>query len=188
MSKSRIPLPTYLWPGLPQLTQRGTWTALFWAMATAFLADGVIITRYIWPETFDKFWDNVILGCFLGVYVVGCLVSFQIEKARSASSQKSKEDIFPEAQKRYLEGKYFEAEQALVKLLNATPEDIAARMLLIDLLVVNRRLEEAAQQLQQTIEFSEAQAWKWELIAVNDHIKQVRQDMIEQGEAAGSRQ
>ena len=181
MSKSRIPVPTYLWPGLPQLTQRGTWTAVFWALATAFLADGVIITRYIWPETFDKFWDNIILGSFLGVYVVGCIVSYQIEKARSASIQTAKEDLFPKAQKSYLEGKYFEAEQALVKLLNATPEDIPARLLLIDLLIVNRRLEEAVKQLQQTLEFSEAQPWKWELIAVNEHIKQVRQEMLSQG-------
>lgn len=178
MSKSKIPLPTYLWPGLPQLTQRGTWTALFWALATAFLADGVIITRYIWPETFDIFWDNIILGSFLGVYVVGCIVSYQIEKSRNQDGQISNNDLFPEAQKRYLEGKYFEAEQTLVKLLNRTPEDIAARMLLIDLLIVNRRLEDAAKQLQQTLDFSEAQPWKWELIAVNEHIKQVRQEML----------
>ena len=150
-------------------------------MATAFLADGVIITRYIWPETFDVFWDNIILGSFLGVYVVGCIVSYQIEKTRDASLQTSKEDVFPEAQKRYLEGKYFEAEQSLVKLLNRTPEDIPARLLFIDLLIVNRRLEEALNQLQQTIEFSEAQPWKWELIAVHERIKQVQQDMTEQG-------
>ncbi|MBR5710469.1 MAG: tetratricopeptide repeat protein [Thermoguttaceae bacterium] len=181
MSKSRIPLPTYLWPGLPQLTQRGTWTALFWALATAFLADGVIITRYIWPETFDVVWDNVILGCFLGVYIVGCTVSYFIEKSRNASSQTSNEDLFPEAQKRYLEGRYFEAEQDLVQLLNKTPEDIPARLLLIDLLVVNRRLEEAVKALKETIDFSEAQQWKWELIAVNEHIKQVRQDLAEHG-------
>ena len=181
MSKSRIPLPTYLWPGLPQLTQRGTWTALFWALATAFLADGVIITRYIWPETFDVVWDNVILGCFLGVYIVGCIVSYLIEKARDASSQTPNEDLFPEAQKRYLEGRYFEAEQDLVQLLNKTPEDIPARLLLIDLLVVNRRLEEAVKALKETIDFSEAQQWKWELIAVNEHIKQVRQDLAEHG-------
>ena len=182
MSKPKIPWSTYLWPGLPQLTQRGTWTAVFWALATAFLADGVIITRYIWPETFDVFWDNVILGCFIGVYVVGCIVSYQIEKSRASIYQTSAAaDVFPEAQKRYLEGRYFEAEQSLVKLLNATPEDIPARLLLIDLLIVNRRLEEAVKQLQQTLEYSEAQPWKWELIAVNEHIKQVRQDMIEQG-------
>ena len=181
MSKSKIPWSTYLWPGLPQLTQRGTWTALFWALATAFLADGVIITRYIWPETFDVFWDNVILGSFIGVYVVGCLVSYQIEKSHNASIQTSVADAFPEAQKRYLEGRYFEAEQTLVKLLNAAPEDVPARLLLIDLLIVNRRLEEALKQLQQTLEFSEAQPWKWELIAVNEHIKEVRQNLTEQG-------
>ncbi|MBR0238229.1 MAG: hypothetical protein IJQ39_09075 [Thermoguttaceae bacterium] len=180
MSKSRIPFSTYLWPGLPQLTQRGTWTALFWALTTAFLADGVIITRFIWPETFNLFWDNVILGAFTGVYVVGCIVSYQIEKARDASQNSSNADLFPDAQKRYLEGKYFEAEQALDKLLNKTPEDIAARMLLIDLLVVNRRLEEALTVLQQTIEFSEAQPWKWELIAANEHIKQVKQEILEE--------
>ena len=184
MSKSRIPLPTYLWPGLPQLTQRGTWTALFWALTTAFLADGVIITQYIWPETFDKFWDNIILGSFIGVYFVGCLVSYQIEKAREKYTQTSNNDLFPEAQKRYLEGKYFEAEQALVKLLNATPEDIAARLLLIDLLIVNRRLEEAVKQLQQTLDYTEALPWKWELIAVNERIKEVRQEMLEQGRQA----
>ena len=181
MSKSRIPLPTYLWPGLPQLTQRGTWTALFWALATAFLADGVIITRYIWPETFDVVWDNVILGCFLGVYIVGCIVSYFIEKARDASSQTSNEDLFPEAQKRYLEGRYFEAEHDLVQLINKNPEDMPARLLLIDLLVVNRRLEEAVKALKETIDFSEAQQWKWELIAVNEHIKQVQQDLAEHG-------
>lgn len=181
MSKSKIPWSTYLWPGLPQLTQRGTWTAVFWALATAFLADGVIITRYIWPETFDVFWDNVILGCFIGVYVVGCIVSFQIEKARNRLNTASNKDLFPEAQKRYLEGKYFEAEKALVEIINRTPEDVAARMLLIDLLIVNRRLEEAAIQLQQTIDYSEAQPWKWELIAVNEHIKQVQQEMLSPG-------
>ena len=181
MPKSRIPLPTYLWPGLPQLTQRGTWTALFWALATAFLADGVIITQFIWPETFDKFWDNVILGSFIGVYAVGCIASYQIEKSRASYDQTSSNaDLFPEAQKRYLEGKYFEAEQALVKLLSKTPEDIPARLLFIDLLITNRRLEEAIKMLQETIDFSEAQPWKWELIAVNERIKQVRQDMIEQ--------
>ena len=181
MSKSRIPFPTYLWPGLPQLTKRGTWTALFWALATAFLADGVIITRFIWPETFNLFWDNVILGAFTGVYVIGCIVSYQIEKVRDASSQNTNNtDLFPEAQKRYLEGKYFEAEQALVKLLNNNPEDIAARMLLIDLLIVNRRLEEALNVLQQTLDFPEAIPWKWELIAANERIKQVQQEALEE--------
>ena len=74
-----------------------------------------------------------------------------------------------------------EAEKALVEIINRTPEDVAARMLLIDLLIVNRRLEEAAIQLQQTIDYSEAQPWKWELIAVNEHIKQVQQEMLSQG-------
>ena len=183
MSKSRIPWMTYLWPGLPQLTQRGTWTALFWALATAFLLDGVIITRYIWPETFNNIWDNVILGGCIGVYVIGCVVSYQVEKSRQDYIEAHNgTDLFPEAKMRYLEGKYFEAEQDLNKQIQFHPEDIPARMLLMDLYIVNRRLEEALKQLQITIELPDAQAWKWELIATNEHIKEVRQEIEEENE------
>ena len=183
MSKKRIPWTTYLWPGLPQLTQRGTWTALFWALATAFLADGVIITRFIWPETFDVLWNNVILGGFIGVYLIGCLASYQVEKSRQIyNDAHSGADLFPDAQKRYLEGKYFEAEQALNKQIQFHPEDVPARMLLMDLYIVNRRLDDALKQLQRILDLPDIQSWKWELIAANEHIKEVRQEMLEEDE------
>lgn len=170
----------FLWPGLPQLTKRGTWSALFWALATAFLADGVVITRYIWPETFSNFWDNIILGAFIGIYFVGCYISWHLEKNREESAPQNKGDEFPAAQALYLKGRYFEAEKILQNQLKREPEDMASQILLLDLLVVTRRLDEAQQQLESVLNIPDSRAWSWELLDINERIKQVREDLLQE--------
>ncbi len=168
--------PTFLWPGLAQLTQRGSGTAVFWALTTAFLADGVVITKFIWPETFAPGWDNLILAAFVGVYTVGCIISYHLEMLRTDYGRLNNVgDQFALAQDLYLKGRYCEAEKILTAQIQRNPADIAAQILLIDLLKTTRRLDEAQQRLENVLDIPEATAWRWEIISINDQLKQLRQ-------------
>ena len=174
-SKHRFAWAIFLWPGLPQLTQRGSWTALFWALATSFLADAVVITVYIWPETFSAQLTQLICAAFTGVYLVGCFLSHRLEMLRTDNGRlEIGADLFPQAQRLYLKGRYYESEKLLKNQLLRQPQDVPTRILLIDLYKINNRFQEAQENLEFLLDLPDAVQWRWEIFALEEDLKEQR--------------
>lgn len=180
-TKRRTAWAIYLWPGLPQLTQWGSWTGLFWALATSFLADVVVVTVYIWPETFPVQVTRLLCAAFCGVYVVGCFLSHRHEMLRTDYGRLEMEtDLFPQAQKLYLKGRYFESEKILQNQLERQPQDVPARILFIDLLKNTNRYQEALENLEYLLDLPDAVQWRWEIFALEDQLKQLASEQPNQ--------
>jgi tetratricopeptide (TPR) repeat protein len=73
------------------------------------------------------------------------------------------EVLFREAIAQYLQGNWFETETALRRILKDSQRDVEARLMLATLLRHTGRLEEAAEQLQQTSRLEVAAHWREEM-------------------------
>jgi thioredoxin-like negative regulator of GroEL len=67
------------------------------------------------------------------------------------------------AQEEYLRGNWFEAEATLVALLQASPEDAEARLLLATLLRRTHKLKEARSELERLGQLDAAERWRLEI-------------------------
>jgi len=144
----RTPWAAYLWPGLPQLWRRGSWSGLAWAVGAAGLVNLALAASLLWYELLAS---RVRTGAWLAVAVVwvgSALISRLAENRQAARQNRAPAgDPFAEATEEYLKGHWFEAECGLRELLRRNPRDLEAGLMLATLLRHTGRLGEAAQQL-----------------------------------------
>lgn len=155
----------YLWPGLPRLWARGSWSALAVAVGFAALVNLALLSSLVWSELLAP---SVRTACWTAVALVwGISAVFcygwdrrgQAAGARSGVAQ----GRFDEAMGHYLQGNWFEAERVLVGLLRQDPRDTEARLMIATLLRHTGRSDEAARQLDQLERLEDARRWEWEI-------------------------
>ncbi len=144
----RTPWAAYLWPGLPQLWRRGSWSGLAWAVGAAGLVNLALAASLVWNELLAS---RVRTGAWAAVAVVwvGSATISRLAENRQAARQNRAPagDTFAEATEEYLKGHWFEAECGLRELLRRNPRDLEAGLMLATLLRHTGRLGEAGQQL-----------------------------------------
>jgi predicted Zn-dependent protease len=144
----RTPWAAYLWPGLPQLWRRGSWSALALAVGAAGLVNLALAASLLWTELLAP---RVRTGAWLVVAAVwagSALISRLAESRRTALRGRARGgDAFAEATEQYLRGHWFEAECAIREMLRRDPRDLEAGLMLATLLRHTGRLGEAAEQL-----------------------------------------
>ncbi len=160
----RMPWAVYLWPGLPQLSQRGSWPALVVALGAAALLDVALLATLVWDELLSAdlrmvYWLFLLAAWGLSAGLSAWL--YQREKRRREAD--ANRDIFREALDHYLQGNWFAAEQALSRLLRKNRRDVEARLMLATLLRHTRRWDEAARQLDVLVRLEDAQKWELEI-------------------------
>ena len=159
----RTPWAVYFWPGLPQLAQRGSWTALLVAVAAAAFLNTTLLGSFVWSDLIARDFRPVCWG-FLGlVWSVSAGVSVWGGRRQQAAPAKPGEDIFSEALDGYLKGNWFEAERVLGRLLRQNERDLEARLLLAALLRHTQRFDEATRQLNLLVRMEGAPYWALEI-------------------------
>ncbi len=160
----KMPKAIYLWPGLPQLWMRGSWSALGVAVCAAALLNLMMVGSFGWSELIDARLRNT-LWVALGILWLGAaLVSAVQLRRRSATLENvSSDDHFNQALDLYLKGDYYQVERLLNKILSKNTRDIEARLLLATMLRHTGRIEEATNQLDQLDRFDGAEKWVLEI-------------------------
>lgn len=161
----RMPLATFIWPGLPQLWKRGTWSAVAWAVAFACLLNATLLVSFLWTELLPPAIRNLAwLGT--GVAWLGSLVwaSFWLRREEALKRPGTgSSDAFREALDHYLKANWFEAECILAELLRRNPRDLEAELLLVSLLRHTGRFDEAETGLQRLERLDDSTAWELEI-------------------------
>ncbi|MDZ4817875.1 MAG: tetratricopeptide repeat protein [Planctomycetota bacterium] len=155
---------TILWPGLPQLWLRGSWSDFVVAGGFAALLNVSIVASWgyteILPPAFRLIaWPGLLLfwGGFLlmNIRAMPSLLGLPDTEILDA--------LFTTAQTEYLNGNWFEAEVALNRVLELNPNDIDAHLLLASLLRKIGHVEEAKQTLRHLATITGCGKWQLEI-------------------------
>jgi tetratricopeptide (TPR) repeat protein len=165
----------YLWPGLPQLSGRGSWSALVVAIGAAALLNVALLGTFVWTELLSPdlrilYWLFLLLAWSVSATLSGWLR----QRERSLAGSETNETVFSEAVDYYLQGNWFEAERALSRLLRKNRRDVESRLMLATLLRHTGRIEEAARQLDVLVRLEEAQTWEQEIRHEAELLERVR--------------
>lgn len=95
------------------------------------------------------------------------------EVAESEERRSQLDQMFREAQQRYLESDWVAAEQLLLKLLKHDARDVESRLMLATLWRHQGRHDEALRQLDRLERLEAADKWRHEIAAEREQIKQI---------------
>jgi len=140
---------TLVWPGMPWLWLRGSFAGLLLALAFALAVDVAVFTTWIWSELIDFRLSLAIWTATALVWLIAtasALTSFPppIRPGRDAAA----DTLFVKARDAYLARDWLAAETKLRTLLDLSPTDGEAQLLLGTLLRRVGRLDEAAAALE----------------------------------------
>ncbi len=180
----RMPWVTYLWPGLPYLWRQGLWSGLALALGFGVLLNGLLLASFVWVELLSPGMLRAAWFVTGGLWLAAAVTSAWYGWGVAPRRANSAEAMFREALGEYLQGKWFEAERILGRLLDMQPRDIEARLMLATLLRHNARFGEAAEQLARLELLRDAQTWAREIEvekqAIAEALAELRQTEAEQ--------
>lgn len=159
----RMPWATYLWPGLPQLWQQGRWSALGLAVGFGLLVNLALMASFVWVELLAPVWLRLLWLVIVGSWTAAAAATAWYGWGVAPRKAQSAEAMFREALTEYLKENWFEAERTLLKLLEAHPGDVEARLLLATLLRHNQRYREALAHLARLDLLQDADRWALEI-------------------------
>jgi hypothetical protein len=159
----RMPWATYLWPGLPQLWQQGRWSALALAVGYGLLVNLALMASFVWVELLTPLWLRLLWFVIGSTWAAAAAATAWYGWGVAPRKANSAEAMFREALTEYLKENWFEAERTLLKLLEAHPGDVEARLLLATLLRHNQRHREALGQLARLELLRDASRWALEI-------------------------
>jgi hypothetical protein len=173
-----MPWAVYLWPGLPQLSREGSWTALIVAIGAAALLNGMLLGSYVWSDLIAP--DlRIICWTLLGItWTFSAGVSTWSDRRQEARRHDEEGDFFQEAIEEYLKGNWFEAERALGRLLRRNSHDLEARLMLATLLRHTKRFDESTRQLNFLVRLDGASRWAHEIRREGELLTEARQRTI----------
>jgi hypothetical protein len=173
----RMPWATYLWPGLPQLWKRGTWTALCVAVGAALALNVAVAGSLVWSELFPPAMRRISLVAVALFWAGSAVYSLIWDRAdwppRCAAPT---DDAYPSALGHYLKGNWFEAERLLDQMLKQNARDLDAGLLLATLWRHTGRIEEAIAQLDRLQLFEGNQKWELEIARERQLLAAARKD------------
>jgi tetratricopeptide (TPR) repeat protein len=181
------PWAIYVWPGLPHVWTRGSWSALGVAVIAAALLSAMIVCSFGWSELINTGLRNTLWVSLAIMWGVSAIVSAVKLRRQVASGEiRSSEDLFNQAVEVYLKGDYYQVERLLNELLDKNARDLEARLLLATLLRHTGRFDEAWKQLDQLLCFDGAEKWELEIQAERERLTEAGKnlkDKLENGMA-----
>lgn len=180
---------TCLWPGMAELWWRGRLSALPAAIGFGVLVNGLLITRFLYPEWLSGVLVRV--ACWVGLvaWAVGAFRAIQelpgLLSPRSVSDQP---DRFPEAQVLYLGGEWDRAAELLRGILEVEPRDPPAMLLLAGVCRHRGRLDEAEEWLRRLALLEAADPWWLEREAEAGRLGRAREAAEESAASEGHEQ
>lgn len=173
----RMPWVAYFWPGLPQLSQRGSWTALVVAVAAAAFLNTTLLGSFVWSDLITHDW-RIVCWVFLGI-VWSASAGFSAWSGQREPVRHDDQDgLFAAALDAYLKGNWFEAERVLGRLLRRDERDVEASLMLATLLRHTKRFDEATRQLNLLARLEGAPNWAQEIRREGELLKESRERTI----------
>ncbi|MEI6258140.1 MAG: hypothetical protein WCQ77_16035 [Planctomycetota bacterium] len=152
---------TLVWPGMPWLWLRGSLAGLVLALAFALAVDMAVLTTWIWSELVDFRLSLALWTATAAVWLIAtasAITAFPppIPQGRDAATDK----LFVTARDSYLARDWLAAETCLRTLLEISPTDGEAQLLLGTLLRRVGRCDEAAAALEALSRSDAAGPWR----------------------------
>lgn len=145
---------TVLWPGLAGLWLRGQGGGLATALAFAVVVNILLITTFLWPRLLGTVGSTTVFN-FLGWFAVLCFWGVSLHSAwrrlprlLPGADARGDDALLVQAQHAYLKGHWYDAEKHLRRLLDDSPRDVDACLMLTGVYRRTQRLAEAEQLLQ----------------------------------------
>ena len=160
----RMPIATYLWPGLPQLWVHGSWSALAVSIAAAGGVNLALLCTFGWTELIGPNIRTALWAVLAVTWVAAA--GYSVLYGRRAVTCRTNDpggDTFAEATEYYLKGDYFQTERLLGELLGHDHRDLDARLMLATLMRHTGRFDEATEQLDFLVRLEGAEKWELEI-------------------------
>ena len=166
---------TLVWPGMPWLWLRGSLAGLVLALAFAVAVDVAVFTTFIWTELVDVRMSLALWTATAAVWLVAtasAVTGFPppIPRGRDAAA----EALYVKARDAYLGRDWLAAETKLRALLDMTPLDGEAQLLLGTLLRRVGRYDEAEAALHKLSRSDSGAAWPAEIARELERIAAAR--------------
>ena len=163
---------TLLWPGLPWLWLRGSLTGLVLALAFALAVDVAVFATWIWTELLDVGLLLALWTAIAAIWLAATASAFTafprpIPRGRDAAT----DTLFVKARDAYLARDWLLAETHLRTLLDLSPTDGEAQLLLATLLRRVGRLDEARSALEQLSRSDSGGRWLGEIAREFDRVR-----------------
>ena len=175
---------------------RGSWAGLAVAVGFTALANTMLLASFVYRQwiTGDALWIGY--GALAVTWLLALWQSLAVrrESIAEASADESSEvaaseekwsqldQMFREAQQRYLESDWVATEQLLLKLLKHDARDVESRLMLATLWRHQGRHDEALRQLDRLERLEAAEKWRHEIAAEREHLKQITFALPERAE------
>jgi hypothetical protein len=178
IAMQKKPWAIYVWPGLPQIWTRGSWSALGVAVIAAALLSAMIVCSFGWSELIVPGMRNILWLSLAIMWGISAIVSaVKLRRQVDTNKTRSSEDLFTLAIEAYLKGDYYQGERLLCELLDKDARDLEARLLLATLLRHTGRFEEAWRQLDQLLCFDGAEKWELEIQAERERLTEAGKNL-----------
>jgi hypothetical protein len=157
-------------------------------MAVGFtaLANTLLVASFVWREWIPGEWLRIGLGLLGATWLMAWWLTraerraAHVETSAGGVSDEAEtngrqvhlDQLFREAQARYLENDWIAAEQLLLKLLKQDARDVDARLMLATLWRHQGRREEALRQLDRLERLEAADKWRQEIAAERLRLEQ----------------
>ena len=155
-----------LWPGLPAAWMRGRVCSLLIALGFAVVLEVALLTSVVWPLWLGRNTVAVVWFCVVVYWLIGALPFFVRGTLGSRDlnfGNRQRLDLFRQAQREYLRGDWFQAEQRLHGLLAADETDVVVQLMLASLYRRIDRPERAERHLDLVAQYDQPGKWQWEV-------------------------
>lgn len=151
------------WPGLPALWLRGRWSGLGWALLFSAVLNTALLATFVWQEWLSWAMTATLWISAASLWALGCWQSLtQLPGLLGTTVDPQADQKLVDAQCAYLQGRYYEAEQTLRRLLHLQPDDPEARLLLASVYRRTHRKREALEALKRLAESPRGNRWLFE--------------------------
>ncbi len=152
------------WPGLAQAWWRGSARGLFASIVFGWALCALLLATFVWPNWFRSW---LVTLCWFGMFVFWMIESIRshwlLGTLQTDAGPVAGDTRFVQAQQEYLRGNWFEAESLLHAILNDTPRDAEAHLLLAGVLRHSGRWSAAIRRLDQLERLDTAARWTFEI-------------------------
>jgi len=153
------------WPGLPQLWLRGCWWGLLFAVTFTVLFNFALAVTFLWPAWVPVTAIVVSWLLVLVTWLASVLLTIQ-QMPKWTGNRIERRDMdhwFQEAQCKYLQGHYLEAETILTRLIRKDPLDLEARLMIATVCRRTDRHNQSRHSLRELERLEGSVKWKWEI-------------------------
>jgi hypothetical protein len=170
----------FLWPGLPRLWMRGSWTSLIVAILAAAALGTALVLSFGWSELLGPNARMALWGSLGAVWFTAAAIAVARRKALTPTAETTapQAEHFSQALECYLQGDWFQAERKLAEDLAYNERDIESRLLLATMLRRLRRFDEAERHLNLLVKLDGAEKWELEIGHERQRIAEGKKSVI----------